>query len=130
MKQQFHNAFVLQLLAERFTPVIHHAGPLYAGSFPNCNTTGNVYLTERGLWLFLGVQCVYTFNHDELAKIASADVVLKHLLASVSHILQYLQEHLQRISEGCIDPVSLIGFYLLDPESVVIDAIALQKLPS
>lgn len=131
MKMQNENEFVMQLLAERFTPFTHHAGPLYAGSFLCRDQSGKVYLTERGTWLFSGIQTddVHTLQHEQFAVIASPQVVLKHLLSSLLQTLQQFQEHLQRIENGASDPLFLIGYYLTNPDMVVVDALALQRLP-
>ena len=122
-------AYVIQLIAERFSPFATVGGPLFAGEVKFEARPGNLYLTQTRAWLFLGKDYddVHTLTDEQVTEIASPLVIIRRLLRSMTTSIADFQTHLDRIETKSSDVTGLLGFYLSDSTATVVDAIALHQ---
>jgi hypothetical protein len=123
------SVYVVQLIAERFSPFATVGGPLFAGEVQFEARSGDLYLTETRAWLFLGKDCydVHTLTDEQVTAIATPLVLVRQLLHSMSTTIADFQTHLDLIETKASDVTALLGFYLGDSTATVVDAIALRQ---
>ncbi len=124
-----HTVFVIQLIAERFSPFAAVGGPLWAGQVHFNEGTGNLYLTQTQKWLYMGTECKDdgTLSHQEVAEAFSPTTLVRTLLRSMTATIEDFQAHLNRIETKADDLTTLLGSYLSDSTATVVDAIALRQ---
>jgi hypothetical protein len=122
-------AYVIQLIAERFSSFATVGGPLFAGEVTFEARSGNLYLTETRAWLFLGKDYDndHTLTGEEVTAIATPLVIARRLLRSMSTTIADFQTHLDLVETKASDVTALLGFYLSDSTATVVDAIALRQ---
>ena len=128
---------IFRLLRNRFSPLAGFGGPLLAGWYNRGDARGNFYLTQLSTWLWIA-------DHDESLVLAARDIlvsdeqiaaalkpgeVLDRLLRSSKAIFSCFQEHPTRLG-GKEAAAADLGVYLTDECALVVDAIALRRLPT
>ncbi len=124
-----HTAFVLQLVAERFSAFAAVGGPLSVGQVEFEARPGSLYLTQTRTWLFFGKDPNndHTLTHQQVSTVASPAEIARRLLNSMTATIAAFQEHLNLIETKADDLTTLLGFYLSDSTATVVDAIALRR---
>ena len=123
------STYVIQLIAERFSPFATVGGPLFAGEVKFETRTGNLYLAQTRTWLFLGKDYDddHTLADEQVTAIATPLVIIRQLLHSMSTTIADFQTHLDVFETKASDVTALLGFYLGDSTATVVDAIALRQ---
>ena len=129
MDAREQSVYVVQLIAERFSPFATVGGPLFAGEVTIEARPGNLYLTQTRAWLFLGKDYDndHTLTDEQVTAIATPLVIVRRLLHSMSTTIADFQTHLDLIETKGSDVTALLGFYLSDSTATVVDAIALRQ---
>ena len=100
------NKHIVQLIRERFHPLVRFCGPQHAGEVEVEGVRGPVFLGELSIWLWPA----------------------KNLLLSAQTSMQCLLCHLDRIEAADGDTVSLLRYYLEDSAATVVDGMALGRI--
>jgi hypothetical protein len=102
------NKHIVQLIRERFYPLVRFCGPQSAGEVEVEGVRGTVYLGELSIWLWPAKSSHNGILSDEQLR----DVVSPHLL--VRNLLSSAQ--------------ALLRYYLEDSAATVVDGMALGRI--
>ena len=109
------NKHIVQLIRERFYPLVRFCGPQSAGEVEVEGVRGTVYLGELSIWLWPAKSSHNGVLSDEqLSDVVSPHLLVRNLLSSAQASMQCLSCHLDRIEAADGDTVSLLRYYLED----------------
>ena len=131
------NKHIVQLIRERFYPLVRFCGPQSAGEVEIEGVRATVYLGELSIWLWPAKSSHNGVLSDEqLGDVVSPHLLVRNLLLSAQTSMQCLSCHLDRIegrrmwedraADG--DTVSLLRYYLEDSAATVVDGMALGRI--
>src|SRR5260370_36984015 len=110
------NKHIVQLIRERFHPLVLFCGPQHAGEVEVEGVRGPVFLGELSNWLWLAKSTHNGVLSDEqLGDVVSPHLLVRNLLLSAHRSMRGLLCHLDRIEASDGDTVSLLRYYLADP---------------
>jgi hypothetical protein len=123
------NKHIVQLIRERFHPLVRFCGPQSAGELEVEGVRGTVYLGELSIWLWPAKSSHNGVLSDEqLGEVVSPHLLVRNLLLSAQTSMQCLSYHLDRIEAADGDTVSLLRYYLEDSAATVVDGMALGRI--
>jgi hypothetical protein len=123
------NKDIVQLIRERFHPVVRFCGPQHAGEVEVEGVRGRVYLGELSIWLFLAKSTHNgVLSDEELGDLVAPYLLARNLLLSAHRSMKGLLCHLDRIEAADGDTVSLLRYYLEDSARTVVDGMALGRI--
>jgi hypothetical protein len=123
------NKHIVQLIRERFYPLVRFCGPQSAGEVEIEGVRGTVYLGELSVWLWPAKRSHNEVLSDEqLGDVVSPHSLVRNLLSSAHASMQCLSCHLDRIEAADGDTVSLLRYYLEDSAATVVDGMALGRI--
>ena len=110
------NKHIVQLIRERFHPLVRFCGPQHAGEVEVEGTQGPGHLGELSIWLWLAKNTHNGVLSDEqLGDVVSPHLLVRNLPLSANRSMRGLLCHLDRIEAADGDTVSLLRYYLEDP---------------
>jgi hypothetical protein len=123
------NKHIVQLIRERFYPLVRFCGPQSAGKVEVEGMRATVYLGELSIWLW-PAECSHNGvpSDEQLGDVVSPHFLARNLLLSAQTSMQCLSCHLDRIEAADGDTVSLLRYYLEDPAATVVDGMALGRI--
>jgi hypothetical protein len=123
------NKHVVQLIRERFHPLVRFCGPQSAGDVEIEGVRATVYLGELSLWLW-PVKSSHNgiLSDEQLGDVVSPHLLVRNLLSSAQASMQCLSSHLDRIETADGDTLSLLRYYLEDSAATVVDGMALGRI--
>ena len=125
------NEHIVQLIRERFYPLVRFCGPQSAGEVEIEGVRATVYLGELSIWLWPAKSSHNGFLSDEqLGDVVSPHLLVRNLLSSAQASMQCLSCHLDRIETAEGGTVSLLRYYLEDSAATVVDGMALGRIKS
>jgi hypothetical protein len=108
-EENLMNKHIVQLIRERFYPLVRFCGPQSAGEVEIEGVRGTVYLGELSIWLWPAKSSHNGVLSDEqLGDVASPHLLVRNLLLSAQTSMQCLSYHLDRIEAADGDTVSLL----------------------
>ncbi len=120
---------IVQLIRERFHPLVRFCGPQSAGEVEIEGVRGTVYLGELSIWLWPAKGSHNGVLSDEqLSDVVSPHFLVRNLLLSTQMSMQCLLCHLDRIEAADGETVSLLRYYLEDSAATVVDGMALGRI--
>jgi hypothetical protein len=123
------NKHIVQLIRERFHPLVRFCGPQEAGEVEVEGVRGPVFLGELSNWLWLAKSTHNGVLSDEqLGDVVAPHLLVRNLLLSAHRSMRGLLCHLDRIEASDGDTVSLLRYYLEDPAATVVDGMALGRI--
>jgi hypothetical protein len=123
------NKHIVQLIRERFYPLVRFCGPQSAGEVEIEGVRATVYLGELSIWLWPAKSSHNGVLSDEqLGDVVSPHLLVRNLLLSAQTSIQCLSCHLDRIEAADGDTVSLLRYYLEDSAATVVDGMALGRI--
>ena len=124
------NKHIVQLIRERFYPLVRFCGPQSAGEVEVVEgVRGTVYLGELSIWLWPAKSSHNGVLSDEqLGDVVSPHLLVRNLLLSAQTSMQCLSSHLDRIEAADGETVSLLRYYLKDSAATVVDGMALGRI--
>jgi hypothetical protein len=97
------NKHIVQLIRERFYPLVRFCGPQSAGEVEVEGVRGTVYLGELSIWLWPAKSSHNGVLSDEqLGDVVSPHLLVRNLLLSAQTSMRCLSCHLDRITH-CFD---------------------------
>jgi hypothetical protein len=95
------NKHIVQLIRERFYPLVRFCGPQSAGEVEIEGVRATVYLGELSIWLWPAKSSHNGVLSDEqLGDVVSPHLLVRNLLLSAQTAMQCLLCHLDRIEAG------------------------------
>ena len=95
------NKHIVQLIRERFYPLVRFCGPQSAGEVEIEGVRATVYLGELSIWLWPAKSSHNGVLSDEqLGDVVSPHLLVRNLLLSTQMSMQCLSSHLDRIEAG------------------------------
>jgi hypothetical protein len=92
------NKHIVQLIRERFYPLVRFCGPQSAGEVEIKGVRGTVYLGELSIWLWPAKSSHNgTLSDEPLGDLVSPHLLVRNLLSSAQASMQCLSCHLDRI---------------------------------
>jgi hypothetical protein len=123
------NKHIVQLIRERFYPLVRFCGPQSAGEVEIKGMRATIYLGELSIWLWPAKSSHNGVLSDEqLGDVVSPHLLVRNLLLSAQTSIQCLSCHLDRIEAADGDTVSLLRYYLEDSAATVVDGMALGRI--
>ncbi|MFZ0137782.1 MAG: hypothetical protein WAK89_12025 [Candidatus Sulfotelmatobacter sp.] len=123
------NKHIVQLIRERFYPLVRFCRPRSAGEVEVEGVRGTVYLGELSIWLWPAKSSYNGVLSDEqLGDAVSPHFLVRNLLLSAQTSMQCLLCHLDRIEAANGDTLSLLRYYLEDSAATVVDGMALGRI--
>jgi hypothetical protein len=123
------NQQLVQLIRERFYPLVRFCGPQHAADVAMRGMIGPVFLGELSVWLWLAEGPHNgLLSDEELSRAVSPQHLVRNLLLSARASMECLLSHLDRIEAASGDTAALLRYYLEDPGATVIDGIALGRI--
>ena len=125
------NKHIVQLIRERFYPLVRFCGPQSAGEVEIEGVRATVYLGELSLWLW-PVKSSHNgiLSDEQLGEVFSPHLLVRNLLSSAPASMQRLSSHLDRIEASDGVTMSLLRYYLEDSAATVVDGMALGRIKS
>jgi len=123
------NKHIVQLIRERFHPLVRFCGPQTCRGGRGRGVRGPVFLGELSIWLW-PAKSVHNgvLSDEQLGDIVSPHFLVRNLLLSAQTSMKRLSSHLDRIKAADGDNVSLLCYYLEDPAATVVDGMALGRI--
>ena len=123
------NKHIVQLIRERFYPLVRFSRPQSAGEVEIEGVRATVHLGELSLRLW-PVESSHNgiLSHEQLGDVVSPHLLVRNLLSSVPASMQCLSSHLDRIEAADGGTVSLLRYYLEDSAATVVDGMALGRI--
>jgi hypothetical protein len=104
------NKHIVQLIRERFYPLVRFCGPQSAGEVEIEGVRATVYLGELSIWLWPAKSPHNGVLSDEqLGDVVSPHLLVRNLLLSAQASMQCLSSHLDRIEAADGDNATLIA---------------------
>jgi hypothetical protein len=123
------NQHIVQLIRERFYPLVLFCGPQSTGEVEIEGVRATVYLGELSIWLWPAKSSHNGVLSDEqLGDVVSPHLLVRNLLSSAQASMQCLSCHLDRIEAADGETVSLLRYYLEDCAATVVDGMALGRI--
>src|SRR5271169_2741175 len=123
------NKHIVQLIRERFHPLVRFCGPQSAGEVEVEGVRGTVYLGELSIWLWPAKSSHNgVLSEEQLGDVVSPHLLVRNLLLSAQTSMRCLSCHLDRIEAADGDTVSLLHYYLEDSAATVVDGMALGRI--
>jgi hypothetical protein len=128
-EENLMNKHIVQLIRERFYPLVRSCGPQSAGEVEIEGVRATVYLGELSIWLWPAKSSHNGVLSDEqLGDVVSPHLLVRNLLLSAQTSMRCLSCHLDRIEAADGDTVSLLRYYLEDSAATVVDGMALGRI--
>jgi hypothetical protein len=128
-EENLMNKHIVQLIRERFYPLVRFCGPQSAGEVEIEGVRATVYLGELSIWLWPAKSSHNGVLSDEqLGDVVSPHLLVRNLLLSAQASIQCLSCHLDRIEAADGETLSLLRYYLEDSAATVVDGMALGRI--
>jgi hypothetical protein len=129
MNDKVESKHILQLVRERFLPLVLNCGPLHAGEITMDGITGAVYLDMLSRWLWFAKSADNGLLSDkEVGDVVSPHMLVRNLLWSVQDVLKGLVSHVDRIESSEGDTVAILRYYLENSGATIADLIATRSV--
>jgi hypothetical protein len=131
MSDVSEKAYLIRLVKQRFGPMTRFLGPPYAGDIELDGLSGPLWLGEGPTWIWSASRKTADLgglSDEQVARAASPDFLVRHLLVSCSELMVSLVRHLDLIEGTGGSSSALLRYYLENPSATVIDGIALTKI--